>query len=151
MDLFSKLYKRRLVEKIFLDEEMKPAPRPRVNRKTGGVYYPGDYRHYVRYHAEKLRESWKGKHRTITRPVSVVFTFYRGTRRRVDLDNLEKTVMDILVKAQVIKDDSLIWEKHSRIIYGNGNELPGTEILIYRIAFTQNSPGVHQNEPGTAD
>lgn len=65
----------------------------------------------------------------IRTPVNVCFTFYRGTRHRVDLSNLYGLPEDALQKAGVLENDSLI-ESHdgSRKRYDPKN--PRTEITI---------------------
>lgn len=42
----------------------------------------------------------------ITTPVNVDMKFYMSTRRRVDLVNLEESVLDVLTKAGVLDDDN---------------------------------------------
>ena len=49
---------------------------------------------------------------------------------RPDLDNLEKAVMDAITNADLWRDDSLVYQKHSTKRYG---ERPGVEITITEI------------------
>lgn len=65
----------------------------------------------------------------IRTPVNVCFTFYRGTRHRVDLSNLYEFPQDALQAAGILEDDFLI-ESHdgSRRLYDADN--PRTEITI---------------------
>ena len=67
-------------------------------------------------------------------PVEVRCLFYRDSRRRVDLTNLEEAIDDILVHAKILKDDDckiLVSHDGSRVILGS--EEPRTEIEIYSL------------------
>lgn len=64
-------------------------------------------------------------------PVNVECVFYMPTRRRVDLVNLEQSVLDILVKYGILKDDNcniVVSMDGSRVLYSKEN--PRTEIEI---------------------
>ena len=114
---------------IVIHEDPKPAPRPKINKKTGGIYFPGDYRQYIRDHAEKISAAISRP--AIKGPVALEVNFFRKSIRKVDLDNLEKTIMDILVKAGIISDDSLVIEKRSRLV--KGSPYPRTEVKIVEL------------------
>ena len=67
-------------------------------------------------------------------PVNVKCGFYMPTRRRVDLVNLEQSVLDILVKYGVLKDDNsniVVSMDGSRVLYDK--EHPRTEIEITEV------------------
>lgn len=67
----------------------------------------------------------------IDEPVNVKCTFYRATRRRVDLSNLIASVNDILVKYGVLADDNrniVYAQDGSRVFYDKEN--PRTIIEI---------------------
>ena len=64
-------------------------------------------------------------------PVNVKTIFYRDSRRRVDLSNLQAAVNDILVKYGVLADDNrnvIYAQDGSRVFYDKDN--PRTEITI---------------------
>lgn len=68
----------------------------------------------------------------IDTPIHIKYLFYMGTRRKVDKLNLQAAADDLLVLAEVIKDDnSSIVKSHdgSRVLYDKQN--PRTEIYIY--------------------
>jgi Holliday junction resolvase RusA-like endonuclease len=73
----------------------------------------------------------------ISEPVNVKATYYMKTRRRVDKTNLESALLDILVKAGVLTDDSALNPKivvgtdGSRVRYDKDN--PRTEVVIEAI------------------
>ena len=70
----------------------------------------------------------------INEPVNVKAIYYRKTRRRVDKTNLESALLDILVKAGVLVDDSAMSPNivagtdGSRVRYDKNN--PRTEVVI---------------------
>jgi len=72
-------------------------------------------------------EKWNGSY-----PVIVEMFFYRQTKRAFDLDNMQGSILDILVNAGILEDDSM---RHviPKIKY-NGwridKEFPRTEITI---------------------
>lgn len=70
--------------------------------------------HAQRWHKEAwatLRAAWRGK--PMRGEVAVLVVLHPPDRRRRDLDNLLKAVLDALVKAQVLRDDSQVAELHA--------------------------------------
>lgn len=68
----------------------------------------------------------------IDTPVRVCYRFYMATHRRVDSLNLCAAADDLLVEADILKDDnSAIIKSHdgTRVLYDKQN--PRTEIYIY--------------------
>lgn len=64
-------------------------------------------------------------------PVNVKASFYMGTRRHVDLTNLNEALHDILVAAGALVDDNasiLVSSDGSRVFYDKEN--PRTEVVI---------------------
>ena len=64
-------------------------------------------------------------------PVNVKCEYYMGTRRRVDLVNLQEATLDVLVKYGVLVDDNsniVASMDGSRVLYDKEN--PRTEIWI---------------------
>ena len=73
----------------------------------------------------------KGKGLLIDYPVQVTTLFYRATKHKVDLTNLMAATHDVLVKYQILKDDSCGIIKSvdgSRVDFDKEN--PRTEIII---------------------
>lgn len=67
----------------------------------------------------------------ISVPVNIRCTFYRDSRRRIDLTNLLEAIDDILVKYKVIKDDNFeIIAGHDGSRVNIDKEHPRTEIVI---------------------
>lgn len=73
----------------------------------------------------------QGKGEKINEPVTVKCLFYMPTKRRVDLTNLMAATHDILVKYQILSDDSY---KIIRSVDGSrvdfDKENPRTEVII---------------------
>lgn len=68
-----------------------PTPRPRVTKT--GVYYSQRYKDWIT-DIQTAAEA-KGK-QLLPAPIAVALLFYLPTRRRVDVDNLAKSVLDAL-------------------------------------------------------
>jgi Holliday junction resolvase RusA-like endonuclease len=74
------------------------------------------------------------KGETIDYPVNVKCLFYMPTRRKCDLVNMQQSILDIMVKAGLLKDDnySIVQSLDgSRVLYDKQN--PRTEVYITRI------------------
>lgn len=65
---------------------------------------------YEQWQKLAMGELMVQKARPVFGPVRVSMSFVRPDKRKRDLDNLMKAPLDILVKAGVIQDDSLITE-----------------------------------------
>lgn len=64
-------------------------------------------------------------------PVNVEAHYYRSTRRRVDITNLESALMDLLVHAGTLEDDNckiVVSTDGSRVHYDKNH--PRTEVII---------------------
>lgn len=86
---------------------------------------------YEQYRRDCLRQITGDAKKRIEKRVNVKYLFYMGTRRKVDLTNLEEALDDILVDAGVLADDnSRIVAAHdgSRVLYSKEN--PRVEIEI---------------------
>lgn len=57
--------------------------------------------------------------------------FYRSNRKRIDVDNLLKTVLDACTLAKVWDDDSQVRELTGRLWIADDE--PRTELLVYRL------------------
>lgn len=76
----------------------------------------------------QCRDQWK--QRPLLGPLGIDFTFYRENRLKVDLDNLEKAMLDALESILYV-DDAQIKEKYSRLFYEK--TLPGVEVEIWTL------------------
>ena len=74
--------------------------------------------------------------------VNVRAFYFRRKHHRVDLTNLESALMDVLVKAGTLKDDScsIVWSTDgSRVFFDKDN--PRTEIEITAVVKTEKPNG----------
>lgn len=89
---------------------------------------------YKQFESECLKQIKAIYRQKIDKPINVQVTFYMQTRRKVDLTNLLEAVDDMLVKAEVIKDDNrdiIAGHDGSRVYYDKEN--PHIEIMITKI------------------
>lgn len=108
------------------DVEPYPWPRSRISR-AGRLYLPKTYLAYRDLVAMHLRAAYRGPPEA--GPIRVVLGFYRSTKRRADIDNLAKTVLDAGTSI-VWDDDSQILDLRAQISYRAN---PSVEILAYRL------------------
>lgn len=82
-------------------------------------------------HAENaLRKQWRGLKMT-EYPINLSLIFYFDNLRRHDLDNALSTVMDALVAAEVIEDDSTKYVECITVQYGGHDKInPRVEIYF---------------------
>lgn len=87
------------------------------------------YKKYAKDCAMLLR-SQKCPSKAITYPVHIDVRFYMPSRRRVDTVNLQESLWDILVDAQILEDDNrdIIASANAMTFYDKDN--PRTEVVI---------------------
>lgn len=105
----------------------EPVAKQSFRYATGGGYTPQNVKNWeteVGYHASiNVVE-------TLSCPVKVELKFALSTRRRVDLDNLSKAVLDGM-KGIAFKDDSQVVElKISKCV---NKEKPGVMVMIEQV------------------
>jgi Holliday junction resolvase RusA-like endonuclease len=108
------------------DVEPYPWPRTRTGR-SGNHYLPKTYLAYRDLVAMHLRAAYRGDPEL--GPVRLVLGFYRSTKRKADVDNLAKTILDA-GNGIVWADDSQILELVAEISYRSE---PSVEILAYTL------------------
>lgn len=116
---------------------------PRTKKNSQQIMMSGRGRRYIaqsntymRYVAETGYLLKKVKRENdikepITEPVHVKATFFRSTRKIVDLTNLQECLHDVLVGADILSDDScriIVSTDGSRVRYDKSN--PRTEVVI---------------------
>lgn len=78
----------------------------------------------------ELTQQWRG-YEMSGYPISVTCVFYFDNRRRHDLDNALSSVMDALVAAKVIEDDSVAYVDCLTLQYGGYDKTnPRVEIFF---------------------
>lgn len=70
---------------------------------------------------------------TIDYPVQVTALYYMPTRRLPDLINLEEATADILERANILKNDSLIMSWDGSRIAGVDRDNPRVQVTISRL------------------
>ena len=94
---------------------------------------------YVDYEKEAIKHCPRAG---IDYAVNVRAFYFRRKHHRVDLTNLESALMDVLVKAGTLKDDScsIVWSTDgSRVFYDKDN--PRTEVVITAVVKTEKPNG----------
>lgn len=86
---------------------------------------------YKQFEDECLATIPKKYRKNIDYPVNIKAIFYMQSRRRVDLTNLLEALDDMLIKAEVIKDDCrdiVAGHDFSRVFYDKENPYIDVEI-----------------------
>lgn len=88
---------------------------------------------YKKYEGECIRQIGQN-YTPIETPVNVCCTYYMETKRKIDISNLNSSLHDILVKANILSDDNrdvVAGTDGSRVLYDKEN--PRVEIEISEI------------------
>lgn len=109
---------------------LSQVPVPKTNRyirtKGGRVFKPPRVKNWEVRALWEIKQQYSGE--PIDRKVSVDITLTLPNNRKRDIDNMLKSLWDVLEKAGVIKNDNLIYEVRTvkRIVKGS----QGVEIRI---------------------
>lgn len=114
-----------------IDGEPMSKQRPRFNPKSGRAYTPAQTRNVEREIAETYLS---GGHKVFDGSIGVELTFFMGTKRRKDIDNLVKTVLDAL-NGVAFTDDHLV-HVLSAVKFFSTPDKARTVVKIYRIDST---------------
>jgi len=99
-----------------------PVPKQRHRTSRGHTYTPARTRRWEAW----VAACYQGPR--FEGPVSVECVFYRATKRRVDLDNMQKLILDSLTKAGAWNDDSqVVHSCQTRLL---DREQPRAEVTI---------------------
>lgn len=78
----------------------------------------------------ELREQFKG-YKIVDYPINLAVVFFYDSKRRHDLDNALSSIMDVMVEAGIITDDSTDYVDNIDISFGGyDKENPRAEIFI---------------------
>ena len=105
-----------------------PIPKARPRFGFGRVYTEESTSEWEETVGWQCKDQFK--HRPLLGPLSIDFIFYRDNLRRVDLENLEKAMLDGL-QGILYEDDSQVKEKHGKVLYSK--EHPGVEVEIWQL------------------
>lgn len=84
-----------------------------------------------REYEKKAIATIKWPYETICVPVNVTCKFYMGTKRLVDLVNLQEATLDVLVRSGVLVDDNrdIVASMDGSVAYYD-KKYPRTEVII---------------------
>jgi len=111
---------------IFLSSLPVPKNNRYIRRRNGRVFKPPKVVHWESRALWEIKQQVDG--RCFTEPVSVEVYFFLPDRRKRDIDNMLKTLWDILEKAGVLANDNLIFE--TRTVKVPKSDTSGTVIAI---------------------
>ncbi|SHK20072.1 RusA family crossover junction endodeoxyribonuclease [Thermocrinis minervae] len=105
-------------------------PVPKSNRylrkKGGKVFKPPRVKNWEVRAIWEIKQQYTGE--KINKPVSMQVTFILPNRRKRDIDNMLKSLWDVLEKAGVIENDSQIYKITTIKKFIKGQQ--GTHIII---------------------
>ena len=105
-----------------------PIPKARPRGGFQHYYTPAGTREWEETVGWQCKDQFK--HRPLLGPLGINFIFYREDWRKVDLDNLEKAMLDGL-QGILFENDSQIKTKSGEMRYNK--ELPGVEVEIWQL------------------
>ncbi len=111
---------------LFLSTLPVPKSNRYIRRKNGQVFKPARVLHWESRALWEIRNQFDGD--GFKKPVSVEVYFFLPDRRKRDIDNMLKTLWDILEKANVIANDNLIFATKTVKVPKSGTS--GTVIVI---------------------
>jgi len=120
---------------LFLSRLPVPKSNRYIRRKGGKVFKPPRVVNWEVRAIWELREQYKGE--PIDWEVSVDIVLILPNRRKRDIDNMLKSLWDVLEKAGVIKNDNLIYEVRTVKKVEKGKE--GVYIKIKRFKEEETS------------
>lgn len=136
----------KLHKPITILEDVPPHPRPRVGKF--GTYYPKTYTTFKQTAQHVIKEQWKKPAITNTVEIDLLFLCKKPKNRirkktenmriprskaRGDLDNLIKSVLDVLQDAEVLENDSQVYKISAEAWYCGVQETPRTTIKILEV------------------
>lgn len=93
---------------LFLSSLPVPKTNRYIRRKNGKVFKPARVIHWESRALWELKQQYTQD--PLNGPLSVEVYLFLPDRRKRDIDNMLKTLWDILEKAHVIENDNLIYE-----------------------------------------
>lgn len=132
---------------LYLTMPVPPAPRPRVTRR-GISFYPKVYRDFKKVAKDALALQWKGIE-PLSEPLSLeILVLQKKPKSRIrkatantrlprantrgDLDNLLKSILDVMEDAQIFTNDNIIYSISIQGWFAAEDEEPVTTIKLHR-------------------
>ena len=131
---------------LYLTMPVPPAPRPRVTRR-GISFYPKVYRDFKKIAKDALALQWKGL-KPLSEPLALeILVLQKKPKSRIrkatantrlprantrgDLDNLLKSILDVMEDAQIFTNDNIIYSISIQGWFAAENEEPVTTIKLH--------------------
>ena len=111
---------------LFLSTLPVPKSNRYIRRKDGHIFRSPRVLKWEAHAVWEIQKQYRGE--AIEIPISVEVFFFLPDRRKRDIDNMLKSLWDVLEKAQVVKNDNLIFETRTVKIFDG--EIHGTVIVI---------------------
>jgi Holliday junction resolvase RusA-like endonuclease len=130
---------------LYLSIPVPPAPRPRVTRR-GISFYPKVYRDFKTNAKKALAAQWEDE--PLCKPLSLeILVLQKKPKSRIrkatanqrlprantrgDLDNLLKSILDVMEDAQIFTNDNIIYSIKIEGWFAAENEEPLTTIKLH--------------------
>jgi crossover junction endodeoxyribonuclease RusA len=111
---------------LFLSSLPVPKTNRYIRKKNGWVFKSPRVSLWEARALWELRNQYSGE--ILKEPLSVEVFFFLPDGRKRDIDNMLKTLWDILEKAEIIANDDLIWE--TKTVKVKKSDTDGTVIVI---------------------
>lgn len=123
---------------FFIEGKIVPKARPRVTIK--GTFMPQAYRDWMQKTVWELTSLWREKYEGIKLkfPLTLAIHLEGKHGKRGDLDNIAGSIMDALVKAEILSNDNVNTINHLTISFNQSNKPPTYVILLVEDAETFN-------------
>lgn len=100
-----------------------------INKKTGKPFITSSQN--VKAWQKQALWQLKGTKPILEYPMSLTMVFYYDSRRRHDLDNSASSVLDILVKTEILEDDNTNYVEELILQFGGyDKENPRVEVYV---------------------
>jgi len=102
----------------------------RINTRSGRSFPSARFTEWEKTALEEFNDQFKGL-KVTGYPISIVMVFYNTDDRRHDLDNQSSSILDTLVKAKILEDDSQKFVDCLQLQYGGiDKKNPRCEIFL---------------------
>ena len=95
-----------------IELKLSTVPVPKTNRyvrrRNGAVFIPPRVKNWQKRALWELKNQWEGE--PIESRVSVDITLILPNNRKRDIDNMLKSLWDVMERAGVLRNDNLIYE-----------------------------------------
>ncbi len=111
---------------LFLSTLPVPKSNRYIRRRDGKVFKPPRVSNWEARALWEIKSQFNSE--SLKKPLSVEVIFFLPDNRKRDIDNMLKTLWDILERAGVIENDNLIYETKTLKVYGES--VSGTVIVL---------------------